>query len=156
MRTPRIMFLLFSITVILIFQSCGKEGGNRTNISQAGGHSHNASRNCMNCHVSGGEGAGWFNAAGTVYSSTDSATTYTNAVVQLYSQPDSLGNQVLVATINGDGSGNFYTTASINYGTAGLYPVVVGAQSSRYMPTATTNGACNSCHGVTTARIVVH
>jgi hypothetical protein len=155
MRNRGIMFIVFLAVAAILAQSCEKEGGNRTNISQANGHSHNAGRDCMQCHISGGEGAGWFNAAGTVYNTSDSATTYTNAVVKLYTAPDSLGNQVLVATINGDGSGNFYTTASIDYG-AGLYPVVVGAHSIKYMPMSTNKGACNSCHGVNTARIIAN
>ena len=108
----------------------------------------------MNCHYSGGRGDGWFNAAGTVYNSSDSTSTYTNPVVQLYTAPDSLGNQTLVATINGDAKGNFYTTATINFGT-GLYPVVTGTHI-RYMAATITEGACNGCHGVTTAKLNIN
>ena len=154
MKVRGMILLAVAFVLMMIIQSCEKEGGNSTKISQAGGRSHNAGRNCMNCHASGGEGNGWFNAAGTVYT-PDSSSTYTNPVVQLYTQPDSLGNQTLVATINGDASGNFYTTASINFG-SGLYPVVVGAHSTRYMAATITQGACNSCHGVTTARLFVN
>ena len=108
----------------------------------------------MNCHVSGGEGAGWFTAAGTIYT-LDSSSTYTNPVVQLYTAPDSLGNQTLVTTINGDARGNAFTTASIDFG-AGLYPVVVGTHGKKYMAASITQGACNNCHGVTTGRIVAN
>ena len=153
MSKQSLIYVAFAAVVIFIMQSCGKEdGGNRTNISQTGGtRSHHMGQNCMDCHNPNGEGAGWFNAAGTVYTQ-DSSSTYTNPVVQLYTAPDSVGNQVLVATINGDAKGNFYTTASINFGT-GLYPVVVGATRSRAMNATITQGACNGCHGVSTGRI---
>ena len=150
MKAGGMILIAGAFVLMLIIQSC-ERGGNETKISQAGGHSHNAGRNCMNCHVSGGEGSGWFTAAGTVYTA-DSSNTYTNPVVKLYTAPDSLGNQTLVATINGDASGNIYTTASIDYG-AGLYPVVVGAHSTHYMAATITQGACNSCHGVSTAKL---
>jgi len=153
MKKPGLVFVVFACAVILIFQSCRK--GDSTNISQAGGtRSHNMGKNCMNCHYSGGRGDGWFNAAGTVYNSSDSTSTYTNPVVQLYTAPDSLGNQTLVATINGDAKGNFYTTATINFGT-GLYPVVTGTHT-RYMAATITEGACNGCHGVTTAKLNIN
>ena len=152
MSKPRLIFIAFAVAVIAMVQSCEKEGGNRTNISQTGGtSSHKMGQNCMNCHVNGGEGAGWFNAAGTVYTA-DSSSTYPNVVVKLYSPPDTLGNQVLVATINGDAKGNFFTTASINFGT-GLYPEVTGAHGTKSMAATITQGACNSCHGVSTGRL---
>lgn len=144
---------MFVMAGVMMVVSCGKEGGNNTNISKTGGtHSHNMGRNCMNCHVSGGEGDGWFTAAGTVYD-TSGTTTYANAVVQLYTPPDSNGNQVLVATINGDAQGNFYTTQSINFGTDGLYPVVIGAHGTKRMAVSIPQGACNGCHGVSTAKL---
>ena len=152
MRKPGLIFIVFGFVMIMMFQSCGKEGGNRTNISQTGGtESHKMGQNCMNCHNPNGEGAGWFNAAGTVYTA-DSSSTYANVVVHLYTAPDSVGNQVLVATINGDAKGNFYTTESINFGT-GLYPQVSGAHGTRYMAATITQGACNNCHGVTTGKL---
>ena len=152
MKKPGLIFVVFAIALVMIIQSCGREGGNSTNVSQTGGtSSHKTGQNCMNCHCSGGEGSGWFNAAGTVYTA-DSSSTYANVVVKLYTAPDSLGNQVLVTTINGDAKGNFYTTASINFG-SGLYPVVVGAHGTKYMTATITQGACNGCHGVTTGRL---
>ncbi len=154
MRKPGIIFVVCALSLMMIIQSC-ERGSNRTNISQAGGtNSHKMGQNCMNCHVSGGEGTGWFTAAGTVYT-LDSSSTYTNPVIQLYTAPDSLGNQTLVTTINGDARGNAFTTASIDYG-SGLYPVVVGAHGKKYMAASITQGTCNGCHGVTTGRIVAN
>lgn len=141
---------IFSIALIaVIIQSCNK---NETNISSANGRSHNAGRNCMDCHRSGGEGSGWFTAAGTAYSAVDSSI-FKNAVVQLYTLPT--GRGTLIATIYGDASGNFYTTSAINF-TNGLYPVIIGANGTNYMHNLLTVGACNSCHGVTQTKIIAN
>ena len=136
---------------LLLINSCEKKGCGSTNISTTNGHeSHNAGQNCMNCHSSGGEGQGCFLAAGTVY---DNAATsiYPNATIRLYSQPNGAGS--VVATIQGDAKGNFYTTGSIDFG-SGLYPSVTNSGGqTMYMSASTTTGACSSCHGVSQAKI---
>ena len=147
MSKLKITALCFTAALFLVIQSCNKR--NETKISAAGGtKSHNMGQNCMNCHVSGGRGEGWFNAAGTAYSSITN-TVCKNPVVQLYTERN--GGGQLVATINGDAYGNFYTTESINFG-SGLYPVVTGG-GANFMTQSITQGACNSCHGVSTAQI---
>jgi cytochrome c553 len=144
------LITIFSVAVMMmIIQSCNK---NDTKISQANGRSHNAGRNCMGCHYSGGEGDGWFTAAGTAYSAADSSI-FKNPVVQLYTGRHGTGT--LVATIYGDGSGNFYTTSAIDY-SAGLYASVVGATRTNYMVNPITMGACNSCHGVSQTKIIAN
>lgn len=149
MRSISVVALFSILMIAVIAQSCNK---NETKISQANGRSHNAGRNCMDCHHSGGEGEGWFTAAGTAYNATDSGI-YRNAVVQLYTQPT--GRGTLVATIYGDASGNFYTTSAIDF-SAGLYPVIVGSTGTNYMHTLLTVGACNSCHGVSQTKIIAN
>ena len=104
----------------------------------------------MNCHKQGGSGEGWFNVAGTVYKS-DLSTTNPNNTVYLYTGPNGTGT--LKATIEGDAKGNFHTTESIDFGN-GLYPVVKNSNNdTQYMSTSITQGACNSCHGVTEDKI---
>ncbi len=105
--------------------------------------SHNAGKDCINCHKNGGEGEGFFQIAGTIYNT--SGTSITNgATVKLYTQAN--GGGTLVKTIQQDKNGNFYSTENIDF-SGGLYPVIVSSNSNlKYMPESTTNGACNSCH----------
>ena len=154
MRNLSLIVVVFMAGVMFIIPSCnkGRDGG-ETKISRAGGtESHNMGQNCMNCHKPGGKGEGWFTAAGTVYNTTDGST-FSNSIVQLFTQPR--GGGQLVATLNGDANGNFYTTANINFG-SGLYPAVTGVSGTNYMPTAVTSGACNSCHGPLNATIFAY
>ena len=113
--------------------------------------SHNQGTNCQSCHQSGGGGKAWFNVSGTVYDSTIYQA-FPNATINLYDGIHATGN--LIATIEADSFGNFYSTQNIDYGN-GLYPEVVGEKISAVMGSAITTGACNKCHGVTTNRIWV-
>lgn len=113
--------------------------------------SHQSGDNCQICHTDGGTGKGWFNAAGTVYDSTQQHT-YANANVNLYDGIHATGN--LIAKIEVDSFGNLYTTESIEFGT-GLYVEVVGKSITAKMGGRITSGACNKCHGVITNRIWV-
>lgn len=112
------------------------------------------SGNCMNCHNPNGPGEGTFTVGGTVFDSTQTVRN-PNAIVKLYTQPR--GGGVLVATLNTDASGNFYTTSPVDF-SKGLYPVVVSKISGKTqsMPAATYSGACNSCHGISNAAIWVN
>ena len=149
MSKIKIAVFSFLALVLIYTQSCEK-GNNDTRVSQNGGYSHNAGRNCMDCHNPNGEGSGWFNAAGTVYASTGSSI-HPNATVYLYTNPNGRGS--IVDSLYGDGSGSFYTTSSINFG-SGLYPAVVGSNGAvKYMVNSISQGACNGCHGVSTAKI---
>ena len=140
----------FIIVLIVLLQACEKEGGNETNISAfSSKKSHNMGQNCMSCHKNGGEGEGWFLAAGTVYDSLKTST-YPNATVKLFTGPNGTGT--LKHTLQVDGLGNFYTTESIDFGT-GLYPAVEGKNSTQYMSSSTRNGQCNSCHGSSAEKI---
>lgn len=140
--------LCIGFGAMTMMQACKKTS--ETNISSHNANkSHNMGQNCMNCHKKGGEGEGWFYVAGTVYDSTKTRT-YSNTTVKLYTGANGTGT--LKYTIDGDQLGNFFTTNAIDFGT-GLYPAVQGANVIIYMPTATTNGQCNSCHGVTTDKL---
>ena len=130
---------------LLISQTaCQKEGSSSSNISTTNGNrSHNMGQNCMSCHKSGGQGDGWFTAAGTMYKA-DLVSLQPNTTVYLYSGPNSTGS--LVATLNVDAKGNFFTTDAIDF-SGGLYPAAKGPSGTmHYMSQVTRTGACNGCH----------
>ena len=149
----RTMVIMCSVCAgFLMLTSCEKEGEgeNETKISyNRDSESHNEGQNCMSCHRQGGEGEGWFNVAGTIYTAAGNST-LPNGVVELYSGPG--GSGTLAYKIEVDAKGNFYTTEDIHFGN-GLYPVVVGSQSRKYMSDPVTTGQCNSCHGESTDKI---
>lgn len=150
LKTKTVAVAFAAIAALTVIPACEKEGENETKISAHGEtESHNKGQNCMNCHKQGGEGEGWFNAAGTVYNSSFTAT-YPNATVRLYTGPGGTGT--LKHIIEVDAKGNFFTTESIDF-SAGLYPSVEGNTATNYMSTPTVSGQCNSCHGVSTNRI---
>ncbi len=142
---------LFVVTLAVnLLKSCEKENENETKISTFNSvESHHSGQNCMDCHVSGNSGEGWFTVAGTVYDNTLNVT-YPNALVELYTGPNSTGT--LITTIEVDALGNFYTTKSVDL-KEGLYPTVVGNSESTVMAGAITTGQCNQCHGVSTDKI---
>jgi len=107
----------------------------------------------MSCHKQGGTGEGWFTVAGTVFDTTLTSPN-PNGTVTLYDVPNSTGN--IVTTIEVDGNGNFYTTENIDL-SGGVYPSVASVSGNKeFMPSATTTGACNSCHGISVDPIRVN
>jgi hypothetical protein len=125
-----------------LWVGCGSSSPSGPSNGSAGGGSHNAGRNCLQCHNGGSEAPTW-TLAGTVYRS-DGVTANPAATVRLTRGPDGTGGVVL--TLTTDGSGNFYTASSVDFG-AGLFPEVSGSDGVRVsMPTTVPNGACNSCH----------
>ncbi|MFI5150339.1 MAG: hypothetical protein ACHQRM_11450 [Bacteroidia bacterium] len=140
----------FLASLFIVLQSCTKNKENDIKISDNGGHSHHAGENCMNCHKQGGPGDGWFTVAGTAYDSI-SGNTVSGTTVYLYTARN--GRGILKHTLNGDGSGNFYTTENVDF-SSGLYPVVKGPNGIRYMTTSITMGQCNNCHGISSPKIV--
>jgi hypothetical protein len=152
MKKNVITIMLVAILGMVAMQSCEKEKNekNETKSSKSGAmESHNMGQNCMNCHKSGGEGEGWFNAAGTVYNEAGTAT-LESGTVQLHTAANGTGD--LSGTVIVDGKGNFYTTESIDF-SGGLYPSVQGSTATQHMSTTISNGQCNSCHGLSTAKL---
>jgi hypothetical protein len=140
-----------AISGITAVQSCKKaDGCGESNISKSGGDdSHNNGQNCMSCHVSGGDGEGCFNAAGSVY--TGSGAAFGAGTVKLHTAPNGAGS--VVATIQVDSKGNFYTTESINF-SGGVYPSFSdGKGNTKYMGSSIGSAQCNSCHGSSTGKI---
>ena len=139
--------------LLLINSSCRREGQTTTAVSiNNGSASHNNGQNCMTCHRSGGQasGDGWFVVGGSVFM-PDKISYNPNGKILLYPGPNGTGN--VVATIEVDGKGNFYTTDAIDFGN-GLYPAVIGSNGTiQYMGQVTRTGACNGCHGVSTDKL---
>jgi hypothetical protein len=151
MRFYSFLSVLFLTAVLfLAFPSCKKNKCGESNISVSGGSkSHNFGQNCMNCHKSGGEGEGCFNAAGSVSNASTSAH-LTGGTMKLYTGPNGTGT--LKYTVAIDSKGNFYTTESVEY--SGLYPAITGTSgNTNYMGSTISTGACNSCHGSSTGNL---
>ena len=152
MKNHILIISILTVGMLISFSSCKKDENeeNETNISSNyDNESHNIGENCMNCHISGGSGEGWFNVAGTVYDSTKT-NTYPNIQIKLYTERNGMGD--LVKTVEVDAKGNFFTTEDIDFG-QGLYPAAEGNLITKYMHSSITSGACNSCHGVSTDRV---
>lgn len=145
--------ILTAAIIIISFHSCEKEEGedeNETLISSYhSSESHKTGENCMECHKPGGSGEGWFTVAGTVYDAAQESI-FPNATVNLYSENNGSGK--LIASIQVDKKGNFYTTENIDFGN-GIYTLVEGDADTEFMNSPVTNGQCNACHGISTDRI---
>jgi len=115
--------------------------------------SHQTGNTCQNCHVAGGSGEGIFTIAGSVYQA-DGTTVNPNTTIKIYSGSNGSGD--LLATIEVDGEGNFYTTQDMDW-TGGRYVSASSATNEEFMQSQVTSGSCNSCHdGASMARITVN
>ena len=148
--TQRSLIGLFGLVLVTAVPSCkhGKceDGGS----SSAGRASHNAGRNCLDCHHPDGEGEVCWTIGGTVYDSTGNEPSMA-AQFRLFTQP--LGQGSLVLQLPSDASGNINTSSDVAFGN-GLFPAVINANGdTAFMSGAIRDGACNRCHGQTTDRI---
>ena len=98
--------------------------------------SHNAGANCQQCHAS-------FTVAGTVYK-PDGTTPNPGVVIRLFSS--AAGSGTAVATLTADGSGNFYSSAAVSFGSGLTASATSPGGSARTKTAAITSGACNRCH----------
>lgn len=116
--------------------------GGTTTPSSPSQTSHNAGRDCTGCHG--------FTVAGTAYRSDGTAAR--GATIRLTTARAGGGTTLL--TLTADGSGNFYSGTSVNFG-AGLHTDAAGSSGTvRPMDATITSGACNRCH-TGSSRIVV-
>lgn len=154
----------FSIATLLLLTACGGGGGGDSDnggtlgvvgLSQHGSsNSHNDSRrgqNCFNCHTNppgNGTGTGTFITAGTT-------TSTIGGYIEYFSDS---GRNNLVARLEIDAYGNFYTVTPITELTPdpmsgfslGTYVSVVTAGGSRRnmgVAVSHTTAGCNECHG---------
>jgi hypothetical protein len=141
------MGLAAGLAAAVLVAGCGGGSEDGPSTPSGGGgssaRSHNAGRNCQQCHNE-------FRVAGTVYTASGAAKT--GATVRLTTAPN--GGGTVLASLTSDGSGNFYTGQSVAFG-SGVYTQVVGSSATRSMQGAITSGACNSCHGTSTGRLQV-
>ncbi len=127
----------FAVVLFLALAACGG-GGSPATPSAPGTpstSSHNAGRDCLECHG--------FSVAGTIYRD-DGAIPYPGATVRLTSEASGAG-EVLISLVT-DRSGNFYTTQSVDWGRGPYADVTDSAGTLRPMETPLSGGACNSCH----------
>jgi hypothetical protein len=125
--------------ILIVSVSCVKENEESENY----GSSHNTGKNCLSCHSN-------FKLAGSVYNKSLSSA-YPGATIKLTSQSNGAGTVLTMLT--SDNTGNFHTGSSIGFG-SGVYVSVTGTSgTTKYMTSAITNGACNSCHGPSTSKI---
>ncbi len=123
---------------------------------------------CMSCHQPKGPGRGLFEVAGTIWSA-DGKTPQSNAIVKIL--PISAGpcaeddprdhcqgqdsgyflEEDVVATLETDPNGNFYSTELSTAAAPPFWPVVVGATGAelptKFMGHPAASGSCNMCHG---------
>lgn len=156
----RILKLTLAFSFITFVVACAEDEdreGEILNSSWAASASHTDARrgnNCRSCHAPGG-GLPVFTVAGTVYdvgftSPTPVSTNATINQINIELASDAAFNTI-VATIQVDGNGNFYTGESIS--PAGLYARVVdvdetvmGGDVHFAMTDSLTHGDCNLCH----------
>lgn len=143
MSFTRKPFFLLVLCAVLGFTSCTEESSSLEGNSDTGSSSHNTGKNCLGCHS--------IKVAGSVYNSALTSV-YAGAIMKITSAANGAGN--VLATLTSDKTGNFYTSSSVNFG-SGVYVSVTGSGGTvKYMTSAITSGACNSCHnGSTTARV---
>lgn len=154
MKRNALIISAYLLIILIGVGSCekGDDEGNESMVSMNyETESHNAGKDCMDCHKSGGSGEGWFTVAGTVYDN-EKTSTYPNALIRLKTGPDGSGE--IIKEIEVDGLGNFYTTQNINFGD-GLYVEVIGNENTKAMGSKINNGRCNSCHGASIEKIWV-
>ena len=146
-KTYIILFLLVS-SGILFMLSCGKKDHKTSRHGE--NKSHFESSMCISCHIPGGSGKDLFTVSGSVYDEAR-LNVQPGAVVKLYTQPKGQGK--LVATLQTDDKGNFFTTENIDL-SKGLYATLVGTpgvkDDIKHMPDRILKGDCNTCHGVFT------
>ena len=151
-----IMIVSILAGLILAFSGCKKEDDNSNEVLISihnETESHNIGKACQSCHAAGGSGEGWFGVAGSVYGE-DLTSANPNGTIYLYTGAGGTGN--LVATIEVDGKGNFYSTAS-SIPAGGVYAQIKSASgNTTNMSMLVTSGNCNSCHGESTAKIWIN
>lgn len=158
LTTKKIFVAAVSMVFLgLMFQSCSHYDDIMQNAEEStvDGDSHNAGRNCMSCHHDSKSEAHekWWYVAGSAYDKLSNHAS-SAGVVELWTKPNRTGEKLYALKI--DASGNFYTQKIIDF-KGGFYPVVVANNGTvKAMTTQTTQGACNSCHGVTESVISIN
>lgn len=158
-RANSLCILCIALTVLACSEEVDTTNIETTNVkisSNGGTDSHTDDRrgqNCMNCHYAGNNRF-VYQIAGTVYQDADNTIPYPNATINIRRGPESVDE--LLASIEVDANGNFFTTEAIDL-SSGVYPSVIGTagETPMHMGNFITHGQCNSCHGLSTRPITV-
>ncbi len=157
MLRRQILPLLFLLTVVLVSCSHYSELTKNPQESTSKGRSHEAGKNCGSCHNNSnpsGESPGadkWWTVSGTIFSTYTSGQT--NAIIELWELPNKQGK--LMKRLVTDARGNFYTNQILNFN-GGCYVSVTVGNTTKYMSPSYNGGSCNSCHGVSSAQVIVN
>lgn len=117
--------------------SCEKSKNDRNISTHSEDKSHETGNNCMNCHYQEGPGEGWYSLAGSVSGS------YIDHSIRVFDAQ----TQNLLATVEVDRLGNFYTTESIDFSNGTTIDIVNSqGQVVKVMSTVVQTGQCNLCH----------
>ena len=132
-------------------------------------HRRGPGTQCMFCHQSKGPGFGLFDVAGTVWN-PDGTTPYDGATIKILpidagpclerderehcldQEPGYYLEEDVVATLETDPNGNFYSTELPPEASPPFWPVVEPAQGEprltrKFMGHPAASGSCNMCHG---------
>lgn len=149
--------IVLSIGVLsLLFIACShydslQKNGKESSATQS---SHNSGQDCMRCHNNNDNEAAfhaWWNVAGTVYH--NSGALNKTARIELWSEPNAKGFRIL--SLASDKDANFYTEKIIKF-YGGCYAVAISGTDTVAMSQSFNGGGCNSCHGVSTSKIMVN
>jgi len=146
---PSIYLFVLPAIVLLLWSGCSNKEGPPPSTAvysvNGGTTSHNNGQVCLSCHVAGGTGKYNFVIAGSVFK-PDLSTPSPNGIIYFWSESGGTGD--LIATLQVDAKGNFFTTSSLLPG-VGAYPQMRGISGAvKTMPILAFTGNCNSCHGV--------
>ena len=147
----RLWFVLLTCFALVNLWNCTSDESRDLSSTRFSTQSHRAGRDCMDCHKIGGDGVGHFVVAGTVYSTRDTSKVLPNGYIKFFATDDRTGTPQFVVEV--DGYGNFFTTDNFEFTKFyATHANVSGGMSS--MIAKPSSGACNSCHGISTGRIV--
>ena len=137
----RRLFAMAFILMVVMIVSCSEDSESEDD-GVSYGSSHNTGKNCLSCYSS-------FKLAGSVYNQALTSA-YAGAKIKVTSQANGAGT--VLATLTSDNTGNFHTSNSISFGSGGYVSVEGTSGTVKYMTSAITSGACNSCHGSSTSK----
>ncbi len=151
-RTIKIVLPVLALFIVACshYDSLQKNGQE----SSVNKSSHNSGQDCMRCHNDNNHEAAfeaWWNVAGTVYK--NSGALNTNARIELWSEPNAKGFRIL--SLASDKDANFYTEKIIKFN-GGCYAIAISGTDTVAMSQSFNGGGCNSCHGVSTSKIMVN
>ncbi|MES2725780.1 MAG: hypothetical protein V4643_01670 [Bacteroidota bacterium] len=142
--------------LILLFIACSHYDSLQKNgvESSANKSSHNSGQDCMRCHNDDKHEASfyaWWNVAGTIFKGSGALNT--EARIELWSEPNGKGFRIL--SLATDKDANFYSEKIIKFN-GGCYPIAISGVDTVAMSQSFNGGGCNSCHGVSTNKIIVN